>query len=156
VTRPANPAVLDSIWVQMPVCIDEAMLSHEGPVEVVFERGEERVMRLVAGFEDVQVPQEYRRVTQVARGQRGPAGAQPLLFAFRLHRPSVTGRDIRANDLERTIGAADRYRSGPCGQVANRFAEVVCLGLYPADDHDPVLAGPGNREVDVVTSGGEQ
>src|SRR5215831_1270208 len=140
----------------MPVRVDEAMLGDECPVEVVFERGEERVMRLVAGFEDVQVPQEYGRVAESARGQCGPAGGQPLLFAFRLLRPGVAGRHVRADDLERTARARDRYGSGPCGQVAHRFAEGVRLGLYPADDHDPVLAGPGNREVDVVTSGGER
>jgi len=28
-------------------------------------------------------------------------------------------------------------------------------GLYPADDHNPVLTGPGEGEGDVVTSGAE-
>jgi hypothetical protein len=50
VACPADPAVLSLIGVQVPEGVGEVMFSDEGTVEVVFERGEEGVVRLVAGF----------------------------------------------------------------------------------------------------------
>src|SRR6266851_3627369 len=59
VTCPADPAVFYRVRVQVPEGVDEAMLGIERPVEVVFERGEEWVMRPMAGLKDVQVPEEH-------------------------------------------------------------------------------------------------
>ena len=55
VSGPADPAVLGVVRVQVPERVGQAVRAGEGLVEVVLERGEERVAGLVAGFEDVQV-----------------------------------------------------------------------------------------------------
>jgi hypothetical protein len=48
----ADPAVVELVGVEVAEGVDEAVAVGQGAVEVVFERLEDRVAGLVAGFED--------------------------------------------------------------------------------------------------------
>jgi len=88
-------------------------------------------MRLMTGFEDVQISEEHRGEAWVTRSQGSPAGGQPLLLAFSFLQPSITGWDVCADDLEWAACAGDHDRCGPCGQVADRVPERGPAGPVP-------------------------
>jgi hypothetical protein len=143
------PAVLGGVGVQVPERVGEGMPGGEGAVEVVFLRGEERVARLVVGFEDVQVPEKYRRVSRFPGGHCRLACGEPLPLALGLLWPAVAGRHVGADDLDGTGRGGEKDRGGAGRQVPEPLAELASRCLDPGDDHDAVPSGLGHREADV-------
>lgn len=89
VASAVDPAMFGGVWVQVPESVSEAVPYGQRAVEVVFELGEERVVRLVARFKDVQVSEEHQRVRRAAGGEGDLAGGQPFSLALCFFRSGV-------------------------------------------------------------------
>src|SRR5580698_7812195 len=77
VADPAEPAVFGLVRVQVAEHVSQPLRLGQGAVEVVLERGEERVAGPVVRLEDVQVAEHDRGHLRDGGGERGVAGRQP-------------------------------------------------------------------------------
>jgi hypothetical protein len=102
--RCARPNCVRLRRVQGPEGVDQAAVVGEAAVEVVLERREERVMRLVTGFENVQVAEEHGGPGRLA-GQCGVAGVQPLALALGLLGVGVAGWNVADPSTELSVCA---------------------------------------------------
>ncbi len=140
VAGPADPAVLGSFRVKAPERVGKTVRVGESPVEVVLERGEERVPGLVPGFEDVEVPLRVSALGRSYRSRQLPGGGPGLTrkrgAGFLVHRdepgeagsysPSAGVLALRPTDGE--LEQIPRRVHVPAGDQAARGACIRPLG----------------------------
>jgi len=91
IAGPADPAVFHQHRIHMPERINHFELLQQALVEAVLEGGEERVVRLVVWFKDVEVPHENG---SAVLGKCNSTGGQKVLFAGCLLRAPVSRWDV--------------------------------------------------------------
>ena len=120
ITGAPDPAMLNCLGMQGAEGVDEAAGVGQLAVEVVFERREKLVARLVAGFNDVEITEEDRRLPAFQARQGGVAVGQPFPLPLRFLDAGIAGGDVDTDDLNRPLGCGQSYCGSAGGKVADR------------------------------------
>src|SRR5436853_5663470 len=97
----------------MPKGINHVELLQQASVEAVLERREERVVRLVVWFQDIEVSHENCSAVRARHhGKPISTGGQKFPLAGSLLRATVSRGDVQPNQMDRPAGRGDRSRGG--------------------------------------------